>query len=334
MLKLLLLSHLFAPRSQPRPVSPPPGPPPGPLPGPLPDNPEAPLHHDTLDTDDPVLVDIDADNDLDNDITDDNDVDDNNPDDDDDDDQDDVDDQPTPSRRIFRRRRLSISRTYTTFSTLVDNARFKISFSWLRRFLNLLRPENESPEYLPNYRHTPIISGIIIPFSILLAIPGFTEHWYIRTEQNKTVETKKNSALLDVALAFSMLCAVIANICLVARFMEKRVKTMTILCVVFLSIHGASLTTATTSPLTESTPPLDVINIITVTIFGVVHSSSDGFTYGQSFWMTVCSTIASFITNITLIVDLVRTPDFAKSGMLGKNQADFQNEILTVLILR
>jgi hypothetical protein len=49
-------------------------------------------------------------------------------------------------------------------------------------------------------------------------------------------------------------------------------------------------------------------------MFGVIHAVSDGFTYGQSFWMTVCSTIVSFITNVTLIVDLIRTPDFSKSG--------------------
>src|ERR1700733_4640276 len=59
----------------------------------------------------------------------------------------------------------------------------------------------------------------------------------------------------------------------------------------------------------------DIINIVAVTVFGVQHRFSDGFTYGQSFWMTVCSTAASTITNATLIWDLYRTPDFNKSGM-------------------
>jgi len=57
---------------------------------------------------------------------------------------------------------------------------------------------------------------------------------------------------------------------------------------------------------------LDIINIIAVTTFGVMHH--EGFTYGQAFWMTMCSTVVSFLTNITLIVDLVRTPNFSKSG--------------------
>ena len=60
--------------------------------------------------------------------------------------------------------------------------------------------------------------------------------------------------------------------------------------------------------------PLDIINIIAVTVFGIEHRFDDGFTYGEAFWMTLCSTIASTITNISLIVDLVRTPDFAKRG--------------------
>ena len=60
---------------------------------------------------------------------------------------------------------------------------------------------------------------------------------------------------------------------------------------------------------------LDIINIVAVTTFGVAHRFDDGFTYGQSFWMTVCSTAASSITNVTIIMDYWQTPEFARSGM-------------------
>jgi len=63
----------------------------------------------------------------------------------------------------------------------------------------------------------------------------------------------------------------------------------------------------------------DVINITAVTIFGVEHRFDDGFTYGHAFWMVVCSTSVSTFTNITLIVDLVWTPDFANSGAFGSD---------------
>ena len=58
----------------------------------------------------------------------------------------------------------------------------------------------------------------------------------------------------------------------------------------------------------------DTINVVTVTTFGIMHRFDDGFTYSQAFWMTVCSTIVSVITTITLLLDYFCTPNFAKSG--------------------
>ena len=98
--------------------------------------------------------------------------------------------------------------------------------------------EEEIQAYIPHYRILPILSGIIIPFSILLEIPGLTADWYIRMDGSTVVPSKPNSPLLDVGIALSMFCAVLANICLVVRFLERRIKAMTILCVLFLSIHG------------------------------------------------------------------------------------------------
>ncbi|KAG8706743.1 hypothetical protein FRC09_002242, partial [Ceratobasidium sp. 395] len=155
--------------------------------------------------------------------------------------------------------------------------------------------EESRGEYIPNYRWTPILSGVIIPFAILLEIPGLTEHWYIRTDGNKTVETQENPRILDAGLAISMASAVLANIALICRFLERRVRLATFIAIGGLIIH-------------------DIINIVTITIFGVVHAVDDGFTYGQAFWMTICSTIASVITTVSLAWDLYRTPKFARSG--------------------
>jgi len=92
--------------------------------------------------------------------------------------------------------------------------------------------------YLPNYRRAPIISGSLIPFSILLEIPGLTEHWDVRTYGNQIVETRENPPLVVVALTISMVLAVIANVALIYRFLERRVKTMTIISIVALTLHG------------------------------------------------------------------------------------------------
>ncbi|KAI0336716.1 hypothetical protein GY45DRAFT_1315333 [Cubamyces sp. BRFM 1775] len=173
---------------------------------------------------------------------------------------------------------------------------------------------NDVDKLAPNYRWTPILSGIVIPFSILLEIPGLTEDWYIRTQNHQTVEKRKNPVILEVGMVISIICALIANVSLVLRFLEKRVKTVTLLCIVSLTVH-------------------DIINIITVTIFGVEHRFDDGFTYGEAFWMTLCSTIASTISNISLIVDLVRTPDFARRGSgLTRKQRSLMIVVIVLLV--
>jgi potassium channel subfamily K len=53
---------------------------------------------------------------------------------------------------------------------------------------------------------------------------------------------------------------------------------------------------------------------VTVTTFGIMHSGDDGFTTSEAFWMTICSTVVSTITNFTLVWDYVTTPNFAKAG--------------------
>lgn len=76
----------------------------------------------------------------------------------------------------------------------------------------------------------------------------------------------------------------------------------------------------------------DVINIVAVTIFGVLHRHNDGFTFGQSYWFTVCSTIASTAVNISLILDFIWTPDFAwSSSGLTKKQRSLVIIVMTLL---
>src|SRR6266702_289896 len=122
-------------------------------------------------------------------------------------------------------------------------------------------PPDETAVSAPNYRLTPIISGSLIPFSILLQIPGLTEHWYVRTDGTTIVESRKNSALLESSLIISMTLVVFANLALICRFLERRVKTCTILCIVALTIHGKPFICVThqmhISPPTRSTEYCD-----------------------------------------------------------------------------
>ena len=97
---------------------------------------------------------------------------------------------------------------------------------------------SDNEEVLPNYRRTPIISGSLIPFSILLEIPCLTESWYVRTYNHQTIETRKNPPLVVVSISISMALAVVANIALIFRFLDRHVKRSTIICIAALTVHG------------------------------------------------------------------------------------------------
>lgn len=89
------------------------------------------------------------------------------------------------------------------------------------------------------YRGLPIISGILIPFSILLSIPSLTDRWSIQTDANNvTLGASPNSLLLNLGMGFSMACGVLANICIIVRFSERKVLVMTWFCILFLTLHG------------------------------------------------------------------------------------------------
>lgn len=133
-------------------------------------------------------------------------------------------------------------RGLSSFSSLepLPSSTSRIS-RWWTNVKHTLDPRtfpSDIESFVPHYRYLPIISGVVIPFSILLEIPGLTEEWYIRIEADQIVDRKPNTVILDVALALSVVFAVMANACLIVRFMEKKVKYMTIACVVFLTIHG------------------------------------------------------------------------------------------------
>ncbi|GAA94061.1 hypothetical protein E5Q_00708 [Mixia osmundae IAM 14324] len=150
----------------------------------------------------------------------------------------------------------------------------------------------------PKTRYLPLLSGTLVPFAILLEIPGLTQRWYVKTASkytNEVLDSQKNPVLLDVALGISIGMAIIANICLVMRFLERRVWITTVIACIALTFH-------------------DCINISALTYFGVVHSVSDGFTYGQPFFMTIASTSVSTVCNFTLLYDFFSTKNFANHG--------------------
>ncbi|KAM0754917.1 voltage-gated potassium channel [Meredithblackwellia eburnea MCA 4105] len=150
-------------------------------------------------------------------------------------------------------------------------------------------------EYQVKHRYLPIFSGLVCPFSVLLDIPGLTERWYIKTEGYDIIETQPNPIILDIGLAFSVTFGIIANAALITRFLERKPRISTLIAIGALTVH-------------------DLINVVTVIIFGVIHRFNDGFTYGTAYWMCVAATVASLSCNVTLIFDYASTKDFVRNG--------------------
>ncbi|KXN80933.1 Outward-rectifier potassium channel TOK1, partial [Leucoagaricus sp. SymC.cos] len=151
-------------------------------------------------------------------------------------------------------------------------------------------------------------SSIFVPFAILLAIPGLTEHWYIRTnDHHEIIGYEANPLYIHIMIGVSISCAVITNACLLVRFFEKRVKIMTIICIIAKHILAT----------------------IVIIMFVIEKQKDDGFILGQAFWMTLCSTIAFLVTNVTLILDHRRNPgdECHKSGLTEKQRS------LTIIII-
>jgi len=207
--------------------------------------------------------------------------------------QDDGEDEPEETSRPERRVTFGSPSGASTPASEKDDVKPGL-FTRLKTFLFPPR-EEDKPLSPSNHRVLPILSGLIIPFSILLEIPGLTDNWYIRTNGNVTVETKPNPTILDVGLGFSMFFALVANVSLICRFLDKgQVLVTTLISVTSLTVHGNvshwNLAVDCVSPFSDS------INITALIAFGVLHRFSDNFTYGQGYWMTgMCILLEIFI---------------------------------------
>lgn len=149
--------------------------------------------------------------------------------------EDDVDEGQQPEDEHQPRQGVPLTST-STFSS----STFRPSLpKWLVNIKEtLFACHGDSEQSLPNYRRTPIISGSLIPFAILLEIPGLTEPWYVRTYNHQTVESRKDPLFVTISISISMALAVLANIVLIFRFLGRNVKRNTIICIVALTVHG------------------------------------------------------------------------------------------------
>ncbi|KZS97352.1 voltage-gated potassium channel [Sistotremastrum niveocremeum HHB9708] len=200
-----------------------------------------------------------------------------------------------PLSRVWTKQSSKGSVASSSDSTFAVRTHFKWFYA-IKHFILQTGPfDDPHHEFIPNYRWTPIISGIAVPFAILLEIPGLTDHWYQPISGPNPVAPKSNPPILIAGIAISMISAILANASLIVRYLEKRPREMTIIAIASLTIH-------------------DLLNVICMAAFAANRKHGDGFQYGQAYWLTVASTVVSTLTNCTLIYDFRVTPFFSKSG--------------------
>jgi potassium channel subfamily K, other eukaryote len=146
-------------------------------------------------------------------------------------------DEDEPTEQSPPARRVTFSTAPSRESTSLKKTPVKPKL--LARLKAAVFPSHDVDEHHSNHRILPVISGLVIPFSILLEIPGLTDNWYIRTNQNAVVQSLPNPASLEVLLAISMFFAIVANVSLICRFLEKGpVLATTLITIASLTIHG------------------------------------------------------------------------------------------------
>ncbi|SNX85403.1 related to TOK1 - Voltage-gated, outward-rectifying K+ channel protein of the plasma membrane [Melanopsichium pennsylvanicum] len=147
-------------------------------------------------------------------------------------------------------------------------------------------------------RKTPIFSGLLAPFSIVLEVPGLTSKWYAKIDQDGIVQRFiDNPPILTVGLAISLGAAVVANGAIICRFLEVlRPRQSIALATAGFVLH-------------------DLINVVALATFGGIYGPKhDGLSLSAAYWMVCASTITSTLVTISLIADYVRTNDFRHAG--------------------
>ena len=147
-------------------------------------------------------------------------------------------------------------------------------------------------------RKTPIFSGLLAPFSIVLEVPGLTSKWYAKIDENGIVERFiDNPTILTVGLAISLGAAVVGNAAIILRFLEiLRPRQSIVLAIVGFVLH-------------------DLINVVALATFGGIYGPKhDGLSLSASYWMVCASTTTSVLVTISLVADYVRTNDFRHAG--------------------
>ncbi|PWN47971.1 voltage-gated potassium channel, partial [Violaceomyces palustris] len=177
--------------------------------------------------------------------------------------------------------------------------------------------KSDSPDFsFLSYRRTPIFSGVIAPFSIMLEVPGFTSPWYVKSgSEYEPASYRQNTRILNIGLGFSMAAAILANVAIICRFTELvKPRVSTAVAIFCFGVH-------------------DVIIIVILAVFGAIHAVDDGYTYSEAYFTVCGATAASVIVTATLVADYISTKNFKDAGSgLTQKQKELVLLVMALLI--
>ncbi|KAF9197953.1 hypothetical protein BGZ49_001374 [Haplosporangium sp. Z 27] len=150
------------------------------------------------------------------------------------------------------------------------------------------------------YRILPLIFGCIIPVSILINVPSLTSPWVAQQQYNPQTETWSQVEIsiphwIEAMVIVALTMAVICNVCVLSRFLERNIWHSVVLSLITASIQ-------------------DVLSIGAIVPFCLKYRPSNGYYYLEGFWAMIASMIFSLTATVLMSIDFHRTPNFRLQG--------------------
>ncbi len=179
-----------------------------------------------------------------------------------------------PAQPAYKHRGLPNTNTLQTFLTVTDVPHFGHAAHYNTHHHFHRHDSGDGPAHSADPGHgwrvrkTPIFSGLLAPFSIVLEVPGLTSKWYAKIDADGIVERYiDNPPILTVGLAISLSAAVVANAgdhLSISRVLEAKERVLPLL------LLGLSFTTSSMSSLwlylvVSMDPNMTVLALVPVT---------------------------------------------------------------------
>jgi len=145
-----------------------------------------------------------------------------------------------------------------------------------------------------NYRHLPLIAGLLIAFSLFLNFFATTNStWLLKTYP--PVDEYQNNILMQFLLWITLLISIANTICLIMRLFGKSIVRATKLCILLCLIQGTML-------------------VVIVLLFALFNPLKEELEYSEGFFSAIQASCICFLSASFLFFDKATTSDFENKG--------------------